>query len=59
MMSPYFVAKKYGDIIAALYSEAPSVGVTAVVTYQDGRQATMQTELAIRRAEGARETVAV
>ena len=54
-----FVAQKYGDIIAALYSEAPSVGVTAVITYQDGRQATMQTELAIRRAEGARAPVAV
>jgi long-chain acyl-CoA synthetase len=54
-----FVAKKYADIIAALYSEAPSVAVTAVITYQDGRQATMQTELAIRRAQADRESVAV
>jgi long-chain acyl-CoA synthetase len=53
-----FVAKKYGDIIAALYSESSSVAVTAVITYQDGRQATMQTELAIRRAERAPEPVA-
>jgi long-chain acyl-CoA synthetase len=54
-----FVAKKYADIIAALYSESPSVAVTAVITYQDGRQATMQTELAIRRAQADRESVAV
>jgi long-chain acyl-CoA synthetase len=53
-----FVAKKYGDIIAALYSEATSVAVTAVITYQDGRQATVQTELAIRRVQGAREPAA-
>ncbi len=47
-----FVAAKYGDIIAALYSEAPSVAVSTTITYQDGRQATLQTELAIRRAGG-------
>jgi long-chain acyl-CoA synthetase len=46
-----FVAKKYGDIIEALYSEAPSVPVTTVITYQDGRQATMQTDLAIRTVD--------
>jgi long-chain acyl-CoA synthetase len=54
-----FVAKKYADIIGALYSEAPSVAVTAVITYQDGRQATVQTELAIRHAPVEREPVAV
>jgi long-chain acyl-CoA synthetase len=47
-----FVATKYGDIIAALFSEAPSVAVTTTITYQDGRQATLQTELAIRSAGG-------
>jgi long-chain acyl-CoA synthetase len=49
-----FVAKKYGDIIEALYSEAPSVPVTTVITYQDGRQATMQTDLAIRTVDTGR-----
>ena len=53
-----FVAKKYAEIIEALYSEAQSVAVSAVITYQDGRQATMQTELAIRTAARARERVA-
>jgi long-chain acyl-CoA synthetase len=45
-----FIASKYADIIAALYSAAPSVAVTTTITYQDGRQATLQTELAIRSA---------
>jgi len=43
-----FVAKKYADIIEALFSERSSVPVTTVITYQDGRQATLQTELEIR-----------
>jgi long-chain acyl-CoA synthetase len=54
-----FVTKKYADIIEALYSDAPSVPVTTVITYQDGRQATMQTELAIRTAGSARQRVPV
>ncbi len=45
-----FVAKKYAEIIDALFTEAPSVAVTAVITYQDGRQVTTHTELAIRTA---------
>jgi long-chain acyl-CoA synthetase len=45
-----FVAKKYADIIEALFSERSSVPITTVITYQDGRQATLQTELAIRTA---------
>ena len=43
-----FVAKKYADIIEALFSTAPSVPVTTLITYQDGRQATLQTELTIK-----------
>ena len=54
-----FVAKKYADIIEALYSEARSVGVTSVITYQDGRQATVRTELAIRQVGAARELAGV
>src|SRR2546422_5023377 len=40
-----FVARKYAEIIEALYSAAPSVAIQTVITYQDGRQTTMQTEL--------------
>lgn len=43
-----FVAQKYEAIIAALFSEAVEVPVTSVITYQDGRQATMETRLSIR-----------
>ncbi len=53
-----FVAKKYAEIIEALYSGAPSVAVHAIVTYQDGRQATMETDLAIRAVGAARELAA-
>jgi long-chain acyl-CoA synthetase len=54
-----FVAQKYSDIIEALYSEARSVGVTSVITYQDGRQATVRTELAIRQIIEAGEPAGV
>jgi long-chain acyl-CoA synthetase len=43
-----FVAQKYDTIIAALYRDATEVPVTSVITYQDGRQATIETKLAIR-----------
>ncbi|MFQ5897808.1 MAG: AMP-binding protein [Candidatus Methylomirabilia bacterium] len=43
-----FVAQKYANIIEALFSDAGEVPVTAVITYQDGRQATLETKLAIR-----------
>src|SRR5439155_10147341 len=43
-----FVARKYDTIIAALYADAPEVPVISVITYQDGRQATIETRLAIR-----------
>jgi long-chain acyl-CoA synthetase len=48
-----FVAKKYENIIEALFSEAAAVPVTSVITYQDGRQATIETKLAIRSVEEA------
>jgi len=54
-----FVAQKYADIIEALFSNAPSVPVTTVITYQDGRQATLQTELTIRTVAEIHEAVAV
>ena len=43
-----FVTTKYDTIIAALYADATEVPVTSVITYQDGRQATIETRLAIR-----------
>ena len=43
-----FIGEKYAPIIQALYTDADVVPVTSVITYQDGRKATIQTELAIR-----------
>lgn len=48
-----FVAQKYGNIIEALFSDATEVPVTSVITYQDGRQATLEHRLAIRTLAGA------
>jgi long-chain acyl-CoA synthetase len=53
-----FVGEKYAPIIEALYSDAERVPVTSVITYQDGRQATIQTHLAIRRVVEVAEAVA-
>ena len=36
-----FVAKKYENIIEALFTDTAEVPVTSVITYQDGRQATL------------------
>ncbi|MGE3541874.1 MAG: AMP-binding protein [Candidatus Tectimicrobiota bacterium] len=52
-----FVAHKYRDIIDALYAEVADVPVTSVITYQDGRQASLETRLAIRRLDETRATV--
>jgi long-chain acyl-CoA synthetase len=43
-----FVTKKYEAIIEALFAETTEVPVTSVITYQDGRQATIETRLTIR-----------
>jgi long-chain acyl-CoA synthetase len=48
-----FVAKKYDNIIEALFTEATEVPVSSVITYQDGRQATLETRLAIRSVDDA------
>ncbi len=42
-----FVAQRYEDIIAALYSQSDHLDVETVITYQDGRTATLQTRLHI------------
>jgi long-chain acyl-CoA synthetase len=43
-----FVTRKYEAIIDALFSGTMEVPVTSVITYQDGRQATMETRLTIQ-----------
>jgi long-chain acyl-CoA synthetase len=48
-----FVTKKYESIIAALFSEATEVPVTSVITYQDGRQATIETKLTIQSVDAS------
>ncbi len=47
-----FVEQKYENIIEALFSDVDEVPVTSVITYQDGRQTTMETKLTIRSVEG-------
>jgi long-chain acyl-CoA synthetase len=55
-----FVATKYADIIEALFADRPSVPISTVITYQDGRQAQLETDLAIRTVgEPAHELAAV
>jgi long-chain acyl-CoA synthetase len=55
-----FVAQKYADIIEALFGDRSSVPISTVITYQDGRQAQLQTDLAIRQiGEPARALAAV
>ena len=46
-----FVAEKYKDIIAALYTDADHVQTEAKVTYEDGREATVKADLAIRAVD--------
>lgn len=47
-----FVSQKYESIIEALFSDVSEVPVTSVITYQDGRQTTMETKLTIRSVSG-------
>lgn len=46
-----FIAKKYADLIEALYSDRESVDVEAKVTYEDGRTTMINANLKIREAE--------
>ena len=48
-----FVAEKYADLITALFSDVDEVPVQSVITYQDGRQTTIDTKLAIRSVDTA------
>ena len=42
------IADKYADLIQALYAEAEHVRVTTTITYEDGRQASLETSLRIQ-----------
>ena len=42
-----FVAEKYADVTAALYGGADNVQVSLVVTFEDGRQGTLKSTMAI------------
>ncbi len=42
-----FIAERYADLISALYSDNDTVQVETTITYQDGRTATIKTNLHI------------
>ncbi|HME26218.1 MAG TPA: AMP-binding protein [Acetobacteraceae bacterium] len=46
------IAERYGDLIAALYSDRASVPVEARVAFEDGRTSVIRAELKIRAAAG-------
>lgn len=48
-----FVAQRYSDIIDALYGSDDHLDVKTVITYQDGRSATIATRLKIETPNGA------
>ncbi len=45
------VAQRYEDVVNGLYSGDPYVDIETVITYQDGRTATLQTRLKIESLE--------
>jgi len=47
------IAQRYDDLISALYSQNDHVDVETVITYQDGRTATLQTRVRIETLDGA------
>jgi long-chain acyl-CoA synthetase len=48
-----FVAEKYAPLIDAFYAGGNQVDLTTTITYEDGRQATIQSRVSIEDAEGA------
>ena len=47
-----FVEKRYKDIVEALYSEGDVVHIDTTITYEDGRQSHIKTDLHIRHISG-------
>jgi len=48
-----FVAERYAPVIDALYGGEKEVELTTAITYEDGRQATIQSRVRIEDVEGA------
>ena len=48
-----FVAEKYAPVIDAFYAGGNQVDLTTTITYEDGRQATIQSRVSIEDTEGA------
>jgi long-chain acyl-CoA synthetase len=48
-----FVAEKYAPVIDAFYAGGDQVDLTTTITYEDGRQATIQSRVSIEDVEGA------
>ena len=48
-----YVADKYAGVIGALYGGQHEVELTTAITYEDGRQATIQSRVRIEDVEGA------
>jgi long-chain acyl-CoA synthetase len=46
-----FVAEKYANVVAAFYSGGQEVELTSVITYEDGRTATLQSRVRIEDVE--------
>jgi long-chain acyl-CoA synthetase len=46
-----FVAEKYAPVIEAFYAGGNQVDLTTTITYEDGRQATIQSHVSIEEAE--------
>ena len=47
-----YVAEKYAAVIDAFYTGATEVGLSTVITYEDGRQASLQSRVRIEDVEG-------
>jgi long-chain acyl-CoA synthetase len=47
-----FVAEKYAPVIDAFYAGGDQVDLTTTITYEDGRQAAIQSRVSIEDAEG-------
>jgi long-chain acyl-CoA synthetase len=47
------IAEKYAAFIDALYADRDEVEVTTAITYEDGRQATLQSRVRIQTVDGA------
>ena len=50
-----FVAQRYDDIVSALYSQHDYLDIESVITYQDGRTATIKTRLKIETMQNGAE----